>query len=548
MMAAKRSASAKSGAAGPKRKLSAKATAAAGKREKARPPGARKTAAKRGGGADAGGRPPEAILDLEERYKDLFEAANDVILMVDASGKILDINRQGEKLSGFSHKELLRRNVLRDLIVPEDREAITRVLGNLLKGESQRYEVRWRTKDGGVVAFEGSSSPRFSEDGKFVSTRCILHDVTARKKVEEGLRLTQFSVDHAGDAVFWLDSDGRFIYANYTACHRLGYSPEELRSMTVHDVDPNFPPEVWPNHWAEITRRGSFTFESQHRARDGSLLPVEITVNLLESAGRQYNCAFARDITERKRAEAQLRKANEELEARVEERTAELTRSNADLQQFAYSASHDLQEPLRMIGAYMQALEQDTRDKLDEHARNFILLSLGSVNRMQHLIDDLLAYAHVGARRRQFDAVDVGALVDQAIADLGEAIRRERAVVTRDELPAITADATLLGQLLQNLIGNAINFRSRKRPRVHLSAKQSGNEWVFSVRDNGIGIEPKNLSRIFTVFERLHSSDRYPGTGIGLAVCKRVVEHHRGRIWCESQPGNGSTFYFSIPQ
>jgi len=275
---------------------------------------------------------------------------------------------------------------------------------------------------------------------------------------------------------------------------------------------------------------------------------VEITVNYLEFAGGEYNCAFARDITERKQAEEALRSAYDEMEKRVEERTAELARSNADLRQFAYVASHDLQEPLRMMSSYLQALEQDSRDRLNERTRSFIHLSLDAAERMQQLISGILAYAYVGTRGEEFETVDSNAIVDQVIADLGETIRRDRAEVTRDEMPTLAADPTLLTQLFQNLIGNAIKFHGDQPPRVHVSCKQSGKEWVFSVRDNGIGIDSEHLSRIFAVFERLHPVEEYPGTGIGLAICKRVVERHKGRIWCESEPGKGATFHFSIPE
>ncbi|MHC4176224.1 MAG: sensor histidine kinase [Planctomycetota bacterium] len=397
---------------------------------------------------------------------------------------------------------------------------------------------------GSFASRKGKMPPSGSKE----TTPQEITDVTERKRAETALRLTQFSVDHAGDAVFWMGPDARIIYANLAACRRLGYSQDELLSMTVHDIDPDFPAAVWPEHWEELKQRGSFTFESLHRTKEGKVFPVEITVNYLEFAGREYNCAFARDITDRKRAEEALQKAYEELETRVEQRTAELARSNADLQQFAYSASHDLQEPLRMMLSYLQTLEEQSHESLDEHARSFIQLSLSSATRMQQLINDLLAYAHVGTHGHQSETVDFNAVVDQVVADLGETIRRDHAEVTRDDLPTVAADPTLLTQVFQNLIGNAVKFHGPQPPRVHVSAEQSGSEWVFSVRDNGIGIDPENLSRIFMVFERLHPAERYAGTGIGLAICKRVVQRHQGRIWCDSQPGRGSTFHFSIPK
>jgi PAS domain S-box-containing protein len=364
---------------------------------------------------------------------------------------------------------------------------------------------------------------------------------------EQALRLTQFSVDHAGDAVFWLRPDGRFAYANATACRKLGYAQEELLSMTVHDIDPNFPAEVWPEHWEELKRRGSFTFESLHRSKDGKTFPVEITINYLVFEGSEYNCAFVRDITERKQAQEALQRAHDELELQVEQRTAELRRSNRDLAQFAFTASHDLQEPLRMMGAYLKTLQGEYGDTLAEPARNWIELSLDSGRRMQRLIDDLLSYAHVGTQEEHFSALDVNEIVDQAIAHLQTMIESSSACVTRDELPTVTADVTLITELFQNLISNAIKFHGQEPPRVHVSARQAGGEWVVSVQDNGIGIEAKYLDRIFEIFERLHPSDQYAGSGIGLAVCKRVAERLGGRIWCESEPGKGTTFFVSLP-
>jgi PAS domain S-box-containing protein len=400
---------------------------------------------------------------------------------------------------------------------------------------------------GNEITVEIRAAPVLDKTGQVVQIVETCRDITERKRAEKALRLTQFSVDRAVDAVFWLGPDAKFIYANEMACKRLGYSADELLSMTVHDIDPNFPAEVWPSHWKDLKQRGSFTFESLHRAKDGTMLPVEITVNHIEFEGHEYNLALARDITERKQAHEALQKAHDELEVRVEQRTAELKQSNRDLAEFAFRASHDLQQPLRMMSSFLLTLRQECRDDLDETAQKWIDLSVDAGQRMQRLINDLLSYAHVGTRERHFETLDANALVDQVIADLQAMIESNGAEVKRGELPTVTADATLMMELLQNLISNAIKFHGHEPPRVHVSAESSGSEWIFSVRDNGIGIEPKYRDQIFAVFERLHSTDTYPGSGIGLAICKRVVERHGGRIWCESEPGQGTTFYFSVP-
>jgi len=231
----------------------------------------------------------------------------------------------------------------------------------------------------------------------------------------------------------------------------------------------------------------------------------------------------------------------------LEESVMELARSNSDLQQFAYVASHDLQEPLRMVASYTQLLAKRYKGKLDADADEFIAYAVDGANRMQRLIQDLLAYSRVDTQGQVFEPVSVEALAGYALDNVRAAVEESRAVVTHDPLPTVMADERQLLQLLQNLLSNALKFRGEQPPRVHVSAERRGGEWLFSVRDNGIGIDPQYAERIFAVFQRLHTIAEYPGTGIGLAICKKIVERHGGRIWVESQPGTGSTFYFTLP-
>jgi signal transduction histidine kinase len=242
-------------------------------------------------------------------------------------------------------------------------------------------------------------------------------------------------------------------------------------------------------------------------------------------------------------AEAALREANESLTRKAQE----LARSNSELEQFAYVASHDLQEPLRMISSYTQLIVRRYGERLDSDAREFMDFVVDGAARMKQLIEDLLAYSRVGTHGKQLKPTDCEAVLVKALTNLRSTVETNRAVVTHDALPTVAADGTQLVQLFQNLIGNAIKFRGKPAPAVHISAKEEDQTWLFAVKDNGIGIEPQYFERIFMVFQRLHIKSEYPGTGIGLAICKKVVDRHGGRIWVESRAEGGSCFYFTLP-
>ena len=243
------------------------------------------------------------------------------------------------------------------------------------------------------------------------------------------------------------------------------------------------------------------------------------------------------DITERKKAEERLALAMNELQ-----------RSNKELEQFAYVASHDLQEPLRMVASYTQLLAERYENQLDDKAKKFIHYAVDGAVRMQLLINDLLAFSRIETKGKPLESVDAHTVLGEAINNLKMNIEETKTVITNDELPMVRADASQLAQLFQNLIGNAIKFRSAEHPYVHISASDKGREWLFSVRDNGIGIDPQYAGKVFVIFQRLHTKEEYPGSGIGLAICKKIVERHGGRIWFESEPGKGTTFFFTIPR
>ena len=273
--------------------------------------------------------------------------------------------------------------------------------------------------------------------------------------------------------------------------------------------------------------------------KDGSRFLANIVITALRDEKGQLRGfgKVTRDITERKRSEEHLTKTMEELK-----------RSNDELGQFAYVASHDLQEPLRMVASYTQLLAQRYKGRLDSDADEFIAFAVDGCNRMQGLIQDLLSYSRAGANAEALREISCEDALEKTLKNLCATIQESGAMVTHDSLPVIMMDETQLVQVFQNLIGNAIKYRGAEPPRVHVSAtRNGGNEWIFSVRDNGMGIEPQYFERIFILFQRLHGQKEFEGTGIGLAMCKKIVDRLGGRIWVESQPMKGSTFYFALP-
>jgi PAS domain S-box-containing protein len=335
--------------------------------------------------------------------------------------------------------------------------------------------------------------------------------------------------------------DGRFVRVNRSLCEILGYRESELLGKTVKEISHPEDRDVTDAERARI-RRGeleSARFEKRYLRADGRVVWVEVAIALVRDAFGvpQYEVAIFDDITDRKNAEARLAEAHEELK-----------RSNAELEQFAYVASHDLQEPLRMVASYTQLLSRRYESKLDKDTREFMAYIVDGATRMKQLIEDLLAYSRVGTKGAHFAAVSADAALRRALFSLRAAIEEAGAVVTHDPMPMLPADEVQLGQLLQNLMGNALKFRSNSVPRIHIGVRELPQDWQFEVRDNGIGIEPQYFERIFMVFQRLHNKGEYPGTGIGLAICKKVVERHGGRVWVESRPGEGSSFYFTLPK
>jgi PAS domain S-box-containing protein len=373
-----------------------------------------------------------------------------------------------------------------------------------------------------------------------------LSDITERKRAEEALRKLEerfrSMFAQAPLGIAFIDSlTGHIDEVNPRFAEIAGRSMEEMAIIDwMRITHPDDVQEDLDNMaLLNAGKISGFHMEKRYLHHDGTPVWINMSIApiLVEDKAHPRHLCMIEDITERKHVEEKL--------AAV---AAELERSNNDLEQFASIAAHDLQEPLRMVASYTQLLAERYEGQLDEKARKYIAYAVDGAVRMQQLVNDLLTYARVGTRGNPIEPTDAGRVLGQAIGDLATAIEESRAVVTHEELPLVRADASQLRQLFQNLLANALKFRSEEVPRVHVSARDEGRDWVFAVRDNGIGIDRQYAERVFVVFQRLHTRRDYPGTGIGLALCKRIVERHGGRIWFESEPGKGSTFLFTVPK
>jgi len=367
-----------------------------------------------------------------------------------------------------------------------------------------------------------------------------MYDVTEQKAAQEKARLLAHGVESAADAIIMTDVHGTISYANPAMTRLTGLSAEEMLGQKPSIFKSGRHSEAeYREMWETILSGKVWSGEVTNRKKNGEDYDVLLTIApVLDQNGKiEAFVSIQSDITE-------LKRAREELVMRADE----LARSNAELEQFAYIASHDLQEPLRMVSSYCQLLQRRYQDKLDGDANDFIGFAVDGAMRMQKLIDDLLTYCRVGTKGNPFQVTDCARVVNRVLEDLKVSIEDCDAKIKTEKLPVTMADETQLAQVFQNLIANAVKFRKNDVPEISIGSRRRNGEWVISVRDNGIGIETDYRQRIFTIFQRLHSKETYPGTGIGLAVCKKIVERHGGRIWVKSKPGKGATFNFTLPR
>ena len=483
------------------------------------------------------------------KYRGLLEAAPDAMVVVNQSGEIVLLNVQAEKQFGYRRDELVGQKVkniipkgfAERLIADGTRSAAEALAQQIGTG----IELSGRRKDGSEFPIEIMLSPLQSAEGILVTA--AIRNISIRKDAEKHLAQMEGRyrglLEAAPDAMVVVNQSGEIVLLNVQAEKQFGYRRDELVGQKVKNIIPKGFAE---RLIADGTRSAAEALAQQigtgielsGRRKDGSEFPIEIMLSPLESAdGVIVVTAAIRNITVRKQADLQL-----------VQKVEELNRSNEELQQFSYVASHDLQEPLRMVASYTQLLASRYKGKLDADADEFIGFAVDGCNRMRGLIQDLLAYSRSGTDGKVLHKRSSENALNNALKNLSGTIEESGAVVTHDALPVITTDDTQLAQVFQNLVGNAIKYHGTEVPAVHISATRKDlEEWTFSVRDNGLGIEAQYFERIFILFQRLHGRTEFKGTGIGLAICKKIVEGLGGRIWVESQLGKGSTFYFALP-
>jgi PAS domain S-box-containing protein len=499
-----------------------------------------------------------AVRDLTEkrrseaRFRGLLNSAPDAMVISGPGGLIELTNREAERLFGYTSEEMVGQPVA--MLIPEDlrggyradseqflhgglpgdmREAMTRSMGAGL-------DLRARRKDGSEVPVEISFSPLEGPTG--VSITAAIRDMTERKRTEARFRML---LDSAPDAMVIVNSEGLIVLSNAKTEGIFGYTPVELVGQPVEILMAPSLRVGHRGHRAQFAagprkREMGAGLDLLAQRKDGSMFPVEISLSPLEGPDGMSVTAAIRDVTDRVAAARQLA-----------EKVTELRQSNEALEQFAHIASHDLQEPLRMVASYVQLISKRYKGKLDADADEFIGFAVDGTQRMKRLIEDLLVYSRAGRGVLSCAPVQSDHALQEALYNLRASIEESGAEVTYEALPMIATGELQLVQLFQNLVGNAIKYRGERAPRIHVSAQKQGapegDEWVFSVADNGIGIEPQYFERVFVIFQRLHGLGEYEGTGIGLAICKRVLQQQGGRIWVESEPGQGSVFHFALP-
>jgi PAS domain S-box-containing protein len=484
----------------------------------------------------------DALRDSEARLRAIMDSAIDAIITADEFGIIASVNPAVTRLFGYESGEVIGQSIT--LLMPAAfRQELGQDFTNYRHAGENKIigigrEVTGRRKDGTEFPIDLAISESTVRNRPLFTG--IVRDISDRRQSDELQAKLAAIVESSDDGIIGKGLDGIISTWNGGAERIFGYSTAETVGRHISLLIPPDRLHEETEIQAKLARGERIDhFETVRVTKSGQLVNISLTVSPIKnSAGKIVGASkIVRDITEKKNIEQSLLRQSEEL-----------ARSNTELERFAYVASHDLQEPLRTVKSFAQLLATEIGTNISQTSAEYLRYISDGAQRMQTLIADLLAYSRVNSHGSVRVRVNCAELLQSVLINLRGTVQETHAEVTADSLPTVMGDATQLGQLFQNLISNAIKFQSKRAPRIHVSARKATDEWVFSIADNGIGIEKRYFDRIFLIFQRLHTVEEYSGTGIGLAICKKIVERHGGRIWVDSVPGEGSVFYFSISE
>ena len=494
------------------------------------------------------------LRDSEERFRATFEQAAVGMAHVGADGRWLRVNNKLCEITGYPREELLGRT-FQDITHPDDLQKDLDHLHRLLAGEISTYstEKRYFRKDRSVVWINLTVSTIGDASGHLKYFITIVEDITERKKAEEALSHSEKRyravVEQSAEGLYLVDGDTkRILETNPALQNMLGYTADELRGMELHEIVAHDRKSVEANIERTLREGWRFIRERRYRRKDGSVVDVEIAASTINYGGKQVICAAIRDITERKRAEEEIRLLNEQLEQRVRQRTAQLEEANRELESFSYSVSHDLRAPIRHIGGFAQMLRQRAEPSLDETSLRYLNTIVRATDRAGTLIDDLLSFSRMTRTEMRPSVVDMNRFLREVLSDLSFETNGRDIDWRIGELSEVRGDPSMLRLVLQNLLSNALKYtRHRDQAVIEVGSTEGEGEVVFCVRDNGVGFDEAYADKLFGVFQRLHASEEFEGTGIGLATVARIVHRHGGRVWAKGRVGEGATFYFSLP-
>jgi PAS domain S-box-containing protein len=498
----------------------------------------------------------QILRESENRHRSYIELSGQIAWVTNPNGEVVEDIPYFRKFTGLNYDQV-KGSGWASALHPDDIAKTLKVWNDAVSSKSS-YETEYRVKrhDGVFRDLLAKGSPVFDKNGEIMEWIGVCIDITERKKTEEVIKDNEKRFRELIESLpqlFWTCRvDGPCDYLSKQWVDYTGVPEEEqlgyrwLEQLHPEDRDKTVA------EWMEKVKTGeSFDMEFRIRRNDGIYHWFKTrAVPMRDSDGSIVKWFGSNtDFDEIIKAQEQLKSFSNELEIKVKEldnAIIDLKRSNQELEQFAYVASHDLQEPLRMVSSYTQLLERRYKDLLDQDAKDFIFFAVDGANRMQHLINDLLDYSRVTTRGKPFVKVDLSTVLGHAINNLQKKIQETGALIVNEDLPFVYGDEVQLVRVFQNLLDNAIKFRGTVPPRISISSKTVDDKVQISISDNGIGIDKIYTDRVFTIFQRLHNKIEYPGTGIGLAICKRTIERHGGKIWFESEPGKGTTFIFTL--